>query len=285
MPFTNTTKYLLRKLTGASLVSDIDAGFEALADDIDGKMVGISEGPIGSRPTSTGGSPGILGRLYRATDEGGKLYFDFGTGWTEMGFASSAHEPGDLKPTARSAVPAGWLLCDGALVLQATYGALFTAIGHTYNGNVDPGGGQFRLPDYRGRALVGVDGAAGRLSANDALGQSGGAEKHTLLSAESGMPGHGHGHTLGTDSRVVVPAGGYVLPAAGNWFISADGTVNAVPGNGIRFAYTTGVFFGGTQGDHAHAVTGGVSNAAGQSAAEAHNNMPPYQTCNVLIKT
>jgi microcystin-dependent protein len=279
MPFTTTAKYLLRKMTGASLARDIDDGFAALADDIDGKMVGISEGPIGSRPTSTPGTPGILGRLYRATDEGGKLYFDFGTGWTEMGFASSAHEPGDLKATARAVVPSGWLLCDGTLVLQATYADLFAAIGHTYNGNVDPGGGQFRLPDYRGRALVGVDGAAGRLTANDALGQSGGAEKHTLTAAE--MPSHGHGTTTSGPN----PSVSHSHAFAGNVPRSATGWGGAAVALGFDYsvAATVGAIDSFSQPSNADpSHTHSIPNEGGGGS---HNNMPPYQTCNVLIKT
>jgi hypothetical protein len=69
MPTYGTTaRYALRKLLGSNVMSDIDAGIGALADDIDGKMVGYSSGPIGSRPTSTTGTPGIAGRQYRATD-------------------------------------------------------------------------------------------------------------------------------------------------------------------------------------------------------------------------
>lgn len=78
-----TAQYALRKLLGTNVISDIDAGFEALANDIDSKMVGYSEGPINSRPTSTSGTPGIKGRLYRATDEG-RVYMDTGTSWVEL---------------------------------------------------------------------------------------------------------------------------------------------------------------------------------------------------------
>jgi hypothetical protein len=84
MAFTTTTKWALRKLTGASLVNDIDAGFEALAEDIDAKLTPYDAGLLAARPTSTSGSPGKAGRTYRATDTG-VIYLDTGTGWLPVG--------------------------------------------------------------------------------------------------------------------------------------------------------------------------------------------------------
>lgn len=56
--------------------------------------------------------------------------------------------------------PAGWLLCDGAIVSRSLYQSLFNAIG-TAHGQGD-GSTTFALPDYRGRFLRGVDGGTGR---------------------------------------------------------------------------------------------------------------------------
>jgi len=81
--FTTTAKHALRWLTGANLVSDIDLGFQALAEDVDGKMAIVDSGSVGSLPTSSPGTPGKLGRLYRATDTG-QLFFDYGTGWIDI---------------------------------------------------------------------------------------------------------------------------------------------------------------------------------------------------------
>lgn len=56
-----------------------------------------------------------------------------------------------------ASAPSGYLLCDGASVLRATYPALFTAIGVAY-GTVD--GTHFNVPDLRGQFLRGVTGAS-----------------------------------------------------------------------------------------------------------------------------
>lgn len=68
--------------------------------------------------------------------------------------------PGSVMAYAGSGEPAGWLFCDGrALPRTGQYASLFAAIGITH-GQGD-GATTFNLPDYRGRFLRAVDGAAG----------------------------------------------------------------------------------------------------------------------------
>ncbi len=81
--FTTTTKWALRWLTGSNAVSDIDAGFQALAEDIDPKLTPFDQGALASRPDSTPGSPGVAGRFYRATDTN-QVFQDTGTDWNEF---------------------------------------------------------------------------------------------------------------------------------------------------------------------------------------------------------
>jgi len=59
-----------------------------------------------------------------------------------------------------SAIPRGWLLCDGREVSRAEYLSLFYAIGAAH-GDGD-GSTTFNLPDYRGYFLRGVDHGTGR---------------------------------------------------------------------------------------------------------------------------
>lgn len=67
----------------------------------------------------------------------------------------AAGTSGDIKMRADSAVPAGWLECDGAAVSRATYAALFAAISTTYG--VGDGSTTFNLPDLRGEFPRGWD--------------------------------------------------------------------------------------------------------------------------------
>lgn len=57
-------------------------------------------------------------------------------------------------------VPEGWLLCDGREVSRNTFAALFGVIGEAHGAG--DGVTTFNLPDYSGRFLRGVDGAAAR---------------------------------------------------------------------------------------------------------------------------
>ena len=59
-----------------------------------------------------------------------------------------------------SAVPAGFLLCDGSEVLQSIYTDLYKLIGYTYSNGSSAGllgAGTFKLPDLRGRFPLGLD--------------------------------------------------------------------------------------------------------------------------------
>lgn len=61
-------------------------------------------------------------------------------------------------------IPEGWLLCDGASLLQTDYPQLYTIIGNSWGTS----GSSFNLPDLRGRFLRGVDrNMAGSPSGND----------------------------------------------------------------------------------------------------------------------
>jgi hypothetical protein len=96
-----TTKYdLPYPEGGVDFVKDGATAIQSLAEDIDDKFAGYSEGPIDSRPTSTGGTPGIAGRIYRATDTG-RYYVDNGTGWDELVRqlrATATWNPGSIGP-------------------------------------------------------------------------------------------------------------------------------------------------------------------------------------------
>jgi microcystin-dependent protein len=89
---------------------------------------------------------------------------------------------------AGSTAPDGWLFCDGAILSPTgTYASLFAVIGYTY-GQTLPGGGDFYLPDFRGRAPIGV-GTGTSLTAR-ALADKVGTETHVLTTAQ--MPSHTH---------------------------------------------------------------------------------------------
>ena len=123
-----------------------------------------------------------------------------------------------ILPYAGSAAPTGYFLCDGSAKSRTTYAGLFAIIGTTYG--VGDGSTTFNIPDLRGRVIAGQDDMGGS-SANrltnpastingidgDGLGNTGGSETHTLLTAQ--MPSHDHGGgTVGTSFIGDVSGGG-----------------------------------------------------------------------------
>ena len=183
-----------------------------------------------------------------------------GSGWDAK---SNAIMPvGTVVPYAGSTAPGGWLLCDGSDVSQTTYADLFAVIGTTYGA---PGGGDFTLPDLRGRAVFGKDNmggsAANRVTSGSAagidgttLGATGGDEEHAITEAELAL--HGHPWRSSGD-----PGDG-----SGN-----GGFVTDVDGTATRSAYT------GTPTSTSGQQIGGTG------SGDAHNNMSPTIILNYII--
>lgn len=167
---------------------------------------------------------------------------------------------GMVMPYAGTAAPSGWLLANGQAVSRTTYADLFAVVGTTYGGG--NGSTTFNVPNLQGRIPVGKDtGTFGT------LGATGGAETHTLTSAE--IPGHTHtfsgttsnngAHTHDTGLGIVVQSGS---------------------GAGVRQTSGTGTSTS-SNGDHNHTYSGTTSSSGGNGS---HNNIQPYQVLNYCIK-
>lgn len=87
---------------------------------------------------------------------------------------------------AGSAIPAGWLACDGSAVLRGLYPNLFTAVGTSFG--VGDGSSTFNLPDLRGRTPIGI--GTGPTLSTRTLNQAVGEENHQLTVPE--LPSHTH---------------------------------------------------------------------------------------------
>lgn len=100
----------------------------------------------------------------------------------------SLPEPiGTIKSFGGGTVPEGFLLRDGSNISRTTYASLFNEVGTTWG--VGDGSTTFGVGDDRRKVDVG-SGGSGTGTLGNAVGNTGGAETHTLTTAE--MPAHDH---------------------------------------------------------------------------------------------
>jgi microcystin-dependent protein len=151
---------------------------------------------------------------------------------------------GEIRICSFNFPPKGWALCNGQLLPINQNQALFAIMGTTYGGN---GQTNFALPNFRGRIPVhwgdGVN-----------LGQTGGAESHTLNLLE--MPGHEHVPLADPNPPTQVSPAGHLWAAQ-----SANG-------------YTTAPSAPAPMSPQAISPVGGN---------QPHYNMPPYLVLNFII--
>ena len=191
-----------------------------------------------------------------------------------------AWSTGDVKLTMKTVADAGWVLCNDGTIGSAASGAttranadteaLFTLLWNNVSNTHAPvsgGRGANAAADFAahktialtkmlGRSLA-ISGAGSGLTAR-ALGQTVGAETHTLSQAETPLKPHAHttnphshGHG-GQDGQTIVSGGQPII--------------NASPGAQSTDAATVTV------------------NSTGDATASAHNIMDPTSYLNAMIK-
>ena len=177
---------------------------------------------------------------------------------------------GSIQVYAGTAVPSGWLFCNGDVVSRTSYSDLFAAIGTSYGAG--DGSTTFGVPDLRGKIPVGKN--TGTFAS---LGGTGGAETHSLTQAQ--LADHAHAtpfqNTAGTGANGMRSA----------WNDSAYGLTS---GTSTFANYSTildnGTYAVGSSSTFKNYLTGGVYDAGGADGA-AHNILQPYQVVNYIIKS
>ena len=213
--------------------------------------------------------------------------------------------PGSIAGFGGAAAPSGWLLCDGTVVVRATYAALFAVIGTAYNTGGEAGT-DFRLPDLRGRATVGK----GTHADVDALGDSdGNAVASRTPNHSHTMPAHGHGkgtlatvsggyhahtqdsvgnhqHTIQYAFVIMVGGGGNIvyegMGASNNWNNPSD----FLAGIGNHNHNIQGASHSHPSGELSGQVgTGSAGDSAISANAQSASQRVGYLTSNKIIKT
>ncbi|WAX22423.1 tail collar protein [Pseudomonas phage MiCath] len=193
--------------------------------------------------------------------------------------------PGMYGSFPMTSLPAGWLLCNGAVLVRATYPELFAAIGTTYNTGGELAT-EFRLPDRRGLFPRALDLGRG-IDASRALGPTQqshmtASHAHTASAAAAG----GHNHT-GTTAA----GGGHTHTAstAGAGGHNHTGTTAA---NNVGHTHTFSGTTAGHSVNHTHTFSGTTSTIGDHThtAPRAQNNnvgggSPNFTTANLLNGT
>jgi len=159
---------------------------------------------------------------------------------------------GTIFPYAGATLPAGWLWCDGSLVLTSSYPDLYGAIGNAWGVT----GSSFNLPDLRGYFMRGVDYMKNTF--NTGTGLAGNDPDGTIrtIAAPGGNAGnlvgskqtdenktHNHTGTVGGDGSHV-----HTIP-----FVKVGSNARA---NGTEEDWIQGAANGvGGNGAHSHTVT------------------------------
>jgi microcystin-dependent protein len=187
---------------------------------------------------------------------------------------------GDTSPDENN-----WALCDGSIQSSTDpkYAALYAVIGTKFG---DPGGGNFNLPDFRGRGAVGY--AAGGDPLFDTIGNSGGSRDSELLGHTHTSAAHthtiNHGHA---DSIAISSSGAHSHTGAS---LTVSGTAASVSGTDYLYVgtfaptWSDGSVVNGTSGgaasfpssfndiaNHTHSVSGTATGTIGTgSSAHTH---------------
>ncbi len=173
----------------------------------------------------------------------------------------------------------GWLVCDGRPLQQAQYPELFAVIGTTYGSN----GGQFLIPNLKGRFPVGFD---NQQTEFNTTGKTGGSKSSTLKSENLAAHAHGINFTnIETD-----PAGKHThkldYPKSsdedGNGFVSIMGDDD---NQGDNWKLVTNGPKTTEDGEHTHKFNiQGTTDSYGGVNPTPFTNLPPYLTMSFIIK-
>lgn len=183
--------------------SSAKADFHNLIDTATGTLSGITTADLSATAgivdtqlatLSTAGKVNLTALVATSQAQGDVLYASSSTVWARLGAGTSGYilktqgagaNPVWLDPTtifnstpagtismwggAIASPPTNWLICDGSVVSQATYPALYAVIGAIYGSDA---GGNFTLPNFTNKFAYGAN--EGASAGNASVGSAGG---------------------------------------------------------------------------------------------------------------
>ena len=174
---------------------------------------------------------------------------------------------GTIAEWGATTPPNNWLLLNGQAVSRVTYSELFSLYGTTYGAG--DGSTTFNLPDFRGRAGVGLSDGDSDFGT---LGQTGGEKTHVITTAE--MAAHTHGRISLTGNFWNYRGQDATYTGNANGIFSMGNVDSSAP-------YGTGGMASGKP-DALHVDASHTHSSVGSNSA--HNNLQPYITTNYIVK-
>jgi microcystin-dependent protein len=206
--------------------------------------------------------------LYNSSDAAFYLHGFYGSPYN-VPLGAGMDYWGPTTPNSAFAFPTG------QAISRTTYVALFALIGTTYGGG--NGSTTFNLPDKRGRVSAAPDNMGGSPASRltdlvsgfgDALGETGGAQTHTLQTTE--IPSHTHVNTLNDP--------GHNHSFSNNPAIVGRQTANAKTGGPASVPSDSNTIT-------INSNTTGISiNNVAAGGGGAHPNVQPTIICNYIMR-
>jgi microcystin-dependent protein len=211
---------------------------------------------------------------------------------------------GTVQPFLGLTPPTGYLLCQGQLVSKTTYPKLYEICGNLFGEETET---DFRLPDLRGKTIIGFDEGDTLLSV---MGEILGSKTHTHTTAEHthtiaghthtsaahthSVAGHthtsaAHTHTTGNHTLTVaeIPAHSHAVYGGAN--IQSSGGSEGLESFGSRYssfrAIEQGTYNTGGGGAHNHGNTGSTTPGNTGSTSLTTNSTTPDNTGSTSLTT
>lgn len=263
-------------ITSAQLVDGLALSFRATAANLTTAPTFSPNGLTAHPITKFGGQALAIGDIAGTNAEIELRYNLANTRWELLN--PPAVPVGGIVPYFGGTVPAGFALPQGQNLSATTFPAANAVLGTTYG---NPGGGNFTMPDLRGRFFFNLDaGGSGRITAaggnfdGTVLGVTGGVQNRTI--AQNQLPNVTLGiNGDGSNTSVTVSTPSGVILASGGTY----GNVTSGGGNGTQQGGASGSF--SVNNVASHLTTASIN---GNVTQQAFATLPPSMGINCMMR-